>query len=175
MNKLQFDPQEVRRIVAEELSNLAETIKQNHRAAGQVASGRTLRSIRSNIIKCSPTITEGAVFGRFPFGTLETGRRGADKGCPKVPADFYGIIYQWMKDKGIQATREGSQTQEQANRTFAYFVARKIQRSGTKLQREGGRTDIYSNAIPSAVDRIADRVGLLFSANVEKMITINTK
>lgn len=126
-------------IVKNELEELKQRIIANHERAGQVASGRTRASLRVEMSKDG-----GVLWGRKPFGTLETGRKPG-----KVPKGFYGIILQWVKDKGISVENP---------ETFAYFVSRKIAAEGTALYRIGGRTDIYSNEIPKTIDSIGKRL-----------------
>ena len=147
--------EDARKVVSEELESLRQRIIENHLRAGQKASGRTIASLHVE------TDNDGGIlFGRKAFGTLETGRRGG-----KVPKGFYHIIYQWMQDKGIQVEKPKS---------FAYLVARKIAREGTKLYRQGGRDDIYSSEIPKTEESILSRITGLLSAEVES-ININSK
>lgn len=138
----------VMELVASELEALKQRIIENHRSAGQVASGRTIASLKVEI-----TEDGGVLWGRSPFGTLETGRKGG-----KVPAGFWKIIRQWMDDKGIQVEKPDS---------FAYLVARKIAREGTQLFRNGGRSDIYSPEVKDTVERVSDGIGILFGSEVE--------
>lgn len=135
-------------LVTSELEALKQRIIENHRSAGQVASGRTIASLKVEI-----TEDGGVLWGRSPFGTLETGRKGG-----KVPAGFWKIIRQWMDDKGIQVEKPDS---------FAYLVARKIAREGTQLFRNGGRSDIYSPEVKDTVERVSDGIGILFGSEVE--------
>lgn len=146
---------EAKTIINEELLSLRQRIIDNHLRAGQKASGRTIQSLR-----VEATEDEGILFGRKAFGTLETGRRGG-----RVPAGFYHIILQWVKDKGIQVEKP---------KTFAYFVARKIAREGTSLYRRGGREDIYSSEIPKTVESIGKRIMGLLTTEVDN-ININSK
>lgn len=138
----------VMELVASELEALKQRIIENHRSAGQVASGRTIASLKVEI-----TEDGGVLWGRSAFGTLETGRKGG-----KVPAGFWKIIRQWMDDKGIQVEKPDS---------FAYLVARKIAREGTQLFRNGGRSDIYSPEVKDTVERVSDGIGILFGSEVE--------
>lgn len=135
-------------LVASELEALKQRIIENHRNAGQVASGRTIASLKVEI-----TEDGGVLWGRSAFGTLETGRKGG-----KVPAGFWKIIRQWMDDKGIQVEKPDS---------FAYLVARKIAKEGTQLFRNGGRSDIYSPEVKDTVERVSDGIGILFGSEVE--------
>lgn len=147
--------EDARKVVSEELESLRQSIIENHLRAGQKASGRTIASLHVE------TDNDGGIlFGRKAFGTLETGRRGG-----KVPKGFYKIIYQWMQDKGIQVEKPKS---------FAYLVARKIAREGTKLYRQGGRSDIYSNEIPKTTGSVLSRITGLLAASVES-INLNSK
>lgn len=159
-------------IMADELERLRQKIVAQHIAAGQKASGRTVASLR---VEVEPQ--HGTLFGRAAFGTLETGRKPG-----KVPANFTGIIKQWMRDKGISGTPIPYKTdrphkyteQERGDNTLAYFIARKIKASGTSLFRQGGRADIYSNAIPETTKRILDRLVKLVSESIEN-IKLNGK
>lgn len=135
-------------LVSSELEALKQRIIENHRSAGQVASGRTIDSLKVEI-----TEDGGVLWGRSAFGTLETGRKGG-----KVPAGFWKIIRQWMDDKGIQVEKPDS---------FAYLVARKIAKEGTQLFRNGGRSDIYSPEVKDTVERVSDGIGILFGSEVE--------
>lgn len=145
-----------RQILAEELEELRKRIIENHLAAGQKASGRTMQSLRVEVGDES-----GVLWGRNAFGVLETGRKGG-----KVPKGFHLIIRQWMKDKGIEADPIPYKTdrphkytpEERGARTLAFFIARKIQRQGSRLYRMKGRNDIYSNEIPKTIDRISERM-----------------
>ena len=138
----------VMELVASELEALKQRIIENHRNAGQVASGRTIASLKVEI-----TEDGGVLWGRSAFGTLETGRKGG-----KVPAGFWKIIRQWMDDKGIQVEKPDS---------FAYLVARKIAKEGTQLFREGGFYKIYSPEVKDTVERVSDGIGILFGSEVE--------
>lgn len=138
----------VMELVASELEALKQRIIENHRSAGQVASGRTIASLKVEI-----TEDGGVLWGRSAFGTLETGRKGG-----KVPAGFWKIIRQWMDDKGIQVEKPDS---------FAYLVARKIANEGTQLFREGGFYKIYSPEVKDTVERVSDGIGILFGSEVE--------
>lgn len=156
-----------RQILIEELEQLRLAIIKHHTDAGQVASGRTIKSLH-----VEATEYEGTLYGHKPFGVLETGRRGG-----AVPSGFTGIILQWMKDKGIKVgpipyktNRPHKYTpQERGNLQFSYFVAQKIKKSGTLLYRQGGRADIYSNEIPQTVEKVGQRLLKLFGAEISSI------
>lgn len=145
---------EALQIVDDELQSLRQRIIANHEAAHQVASGKTIASLKVEI-----TESGGILWGRQAFGTLETGRSSG-----KVPKGFYQIIQQWITDKGIQVEKPKS---------FAYLVARKIAMEGTVLYRKGGRSDIYSPEIKKTITSIMNRVLGIFETEVES-ININS-
>lgn len=161
-----------REILADELEQLRQAIIANHLKAGQKASGRTMASLRVEV-----TEEQGVLWGRSPFGTLETGRKAG-----KVPMGFTAVIRQWMKDKGIKGEPIPYKTnrphkytpQERGDMQLSFFIARKIKRQGTSLFRKGGRSDIYSNEIPAATERIGSKLLELMKAKVES-IKINKK
>lgn len=154
-------------IVREELEAARQLIINHIRANGQNASGRTIASLH-----VEQTADGGVLWGRRPFGTLETGRRAG-----RVPRNFGMIILQWMRDKGIHGTPIQYSTdrphkytpQERADMSMAYAIARGIARRGTRLHRTGGRKDVYSNVIPTTVRKIADRFGALIEARYENI------
>ena len=158
-------------IIAQELEDLKARIIQNHTAAGQVASGKTAKSLRIVVDEES-----GTLYGRSPFGTLETGRRGG-----RVPRQFYLIIRQWMKDKGINAPSMPYKTNrphkytpaERGARSMAAAIAQVIRRSGTKLYRDGGRDDIYSREIENTRKILMERLSRFIIQKIEH-IKLNT-
>ncbi len=145
----------VMELVSSELEALKQKVIENQKNSGQVASGRTIASMKVEV-----TEDGGVLWGRSPFGTLETGRKPG-----KVPAGFWKIIRQWMDDKGIQVQKPDS---------FAYLVARKIANEGTQLFRNGGRDDIYSPEVKDTVERVSQGIGILFGSEVEHInLTFN--
>mgnify|MGYP000852836775 FL=1 len=154
-------------VLTEELEALKAKIIAQHIGTGQKASGRTAASLRIEV-----TEEEGTLYGRSPFGTLETGRKPG-----KVPQGFQSIIREWMADKGISAAPIPYKTdrphkytpQERGNLSLSFLIARKIRREGTRLFRKGGRDDIYSNIIPAAIERIQSRIVELLKLEVESI------
>lgn len=161
---------EVLEIVREEMESLKSRIIANHEAAKQVASGRTKASLHVEV-----TDKEAVLWGRFPFGTLETGRKPGN-----APKGFVEIIRQWAVDKGIRVSpipyvRRPSERwqpkytpEERGMMSFAGAVAHKIVSEGTLLYRNGGNGgEIYSKEIAHTVEEIQNRVGRMFSLEVE--------
>lgn len=121
------------------------------------ASGRTSASIRVEVYDGGMRLVGGTngrhdiataprVLGIYgsdtaPIPTLEFGREGG-----KVPRGFYYIIKQWSLEKGLRFASDSERG------TFAYFVARKIAREGTR--RNTNNADVYSTPVSNAKDRI---------------------
>lgn len=167
----QINSVDVQTILNEELDDLRLRIIANHEAAGQVASGRTRESLKVEV-----NDKEGILWGRFPFGTLETGRKPG-----KTPRNFASIIRKWIIDKGIPVTpipyiRQPTERwqpkytpQERGLMSLSSAIAYKIKTEGTSLYRSGGRNDIYTPEIEKTIDRISKRIGSLFELNIESI------
>lgn len=170
-DKIRYSTAGAGQIVREELERAKQLIINHIRANGQNASGRTIASLH-----VEQKADGGVLWGRKPFGTLETGRRAG-----KVPYGFASIIRQWMADKGLHGTPMPYLTankphkytpQERGDMSMAYAIARSIARRGTLLHRQGGRDDVYSNVIPTTLKKIADRFGALIDTQF-KTIQLN--
>lgn len=169
---LHFDPNAASIIINEELERAKEIIIQHIWANGQNASGKTVKSLRVEV-----TEEGGTLYGRNFFGTMETGRRAG-----KIPYGFTGIIAQWMKDKGIHGKPIAYKTnrahkytpQERGDMSMASAIAHTIATNGTKLHRDGGRADVYSNVIPETMERLGNRLMQLIHMYIET-IKINNE
>ena len=168
-----IDGAKVEQILMEELSALKTAITNNIRAAGEWASGRTAASMEVHVTGMSGELT-----GRRAFGTLETGRRPG-----RIPRNMRDIIYEWMQAKGLhgepmpyvtKGPHKYPNAQVRGDMSMAGAIAHTIRTQGTRLYREGGRADIYSQAIPEAVAKINARLGGIFKAVVDEQIKLNT-
>lgn len=173
----------IQQILQEELNNLSNRIKNNIITTGRNASGRTISSL--HVVANSAS---GQLFGRSPFGTLETGRKGG-----RVPGGFVGIIKQWIADKGLQVNPEPYSErylkscqargvtpkytpEERGLNSLAGAIAQTIKAKGTLLYRKGGASDIYSGEIPLTIDAIKQRVAEAYAWEVKAdYIKLNTK
>lgn len=152
------------------LNETKDQIRANMQSRGVNASGRTSASIRVEQYDGGVRLVGGLdarhdiqdspnIYGSdtAPIPTLEFGRVGG-----KVPKGFYYIIRQWTKEKGLQFA------DEQERNTFAYFVARKIAREGTK--RAYNNQDIYSTPTQIAKERINDLLQASLSNTIRAAI-----
>jgi hypothetical protein len=150
----------IRDILTRSLNEARERIKNNLAITGTNASGRTSESLEV-VVEGST----GTLFGRQAFGTVETGRKGG-----RVPAGFRQIIYQWMQDKGVHADVSGRRSQYSADMSMAYLIARKIANEGSRLYRDGGRDDIYSNVLHLTIERVSSEITNVYLVNIQSIL-----
>lgn len=151
---------DIKSILYRALHEAKTRIQQNLATTGTNASGKTSRSLEVVVDENS-----GTLFGRQAFGTVETGRRAG-----RVPYGFTEIIYQWMQDKGVHAKSIGRSSQRSADRSMAYHIAKKIEREGSKLYREGGRVDIYSNVLPVTIEQVKRETTNVYIININSIL-----
>ena len=106
-------------------------IRSNMQRAGQNATGETSASLMSEMVKPNRLQVSGARH----IWVLEKGRAPYKGG---QPAGLASKLETWMRAKGVQP--RANQTIEQASKSLAYL----INKYGTKLYRDGGRTDIIT-------------------------------
>lgn len=146
--------------IASILTQARDEIRANMQTQNINASGRTSAAlqVRQNGSRIELVKVAGE---NAPFQTLQYGRAGG-----KVPAGFYYIIKQWTRDKGLQFDTESKRG------TFAYFVARKIAREGTR-RHEMPNTQVYSEPIKKAVDTVSQEVRRYTLQSVHATIKAN--
>jgi len=149
-------------IVIDELGQLKDKISANLTAKVINASGRLEASL-----EIQQTDDGGELLGNPYIYYTEHGR-----GPGKVPFQFTDTVKQWAIDKHLNITpieyvrRESEKwkpkytPQERGYNAFAGAVAYKIRTEGTKTYRDGGRTDIYTDDVETAIEKIKDRVEL---------------
>lgn len=119
---------------------LIDTIKANMTAAGQNATGKTAQSLRIEI-KQEGTKYRLTVLGRPFFRTIQTGRGPTKPGSPLSYPSLLDQIKEWMEAKGIAGSPWG--------------ITQSIHQTGTKLWRQGGRTDIIEPATDDLINNVA--------------------
>ena len=142
------DTIEIEEMMREVFEQMRLDIIARHEQAGQVASGRTRDSLRSEIVPGMSSVT-ATLYGRKYFAALETGSKPWAKQYQHPPKPFVETIAEWMKDKGITGVS-------------AYLVARKIMQEGSSLYRSGGRNDIFTPAMLDAERKIDEQISALF-------------
>lgn len=120
-------------------SSTVEQIRQNLSSTGTTTTGKTAQSLRYEVTNEGTKATLKVV-GKPFFAVVETGRKPTPSYKPSK--QFVASIQEWMDAKG----KTGS----------AYAIAQSIHKKGSKLFRDGGRSDIYSNVInQNLVDKIS--------------------
>lgn len=146
--------EEIRKILLEELTGLKNRIGRNMARADEVVTGRTRDSMQVSIGD-----TYGVLTGRQAFATLETGSRPWSRQPKRVPKFFADLIGEWIEARGLNLNK--------------WAVANTIIREGSKLYREGGRSDVYSPEIAHTMERIGDRVIERYAVLVSDRLIIN--
>lgn len=142
----------VQDIIREELEWLRKKVIENHRALGQSATGQFEKELEV-VITGTQNFLEGVSYttqlvnGRKP-GTMP----------PLKP------IEAWIKAKGIQPKDDISE------RSLVWAIAKKIQKEGTRIWRQGG-TDLLDDALTVEVSqRIIDRIGKFQLVEIQNLI-----
>lgn len=156
---------DVARVLQEELARARATIISNMEAAGQRATGRTADSM-SVAVEGEGVHYTGLLTARPFFGALETGSRPWSKQytrktkdgreVPSPPKFFVDIIDEWATAKGLALS--------------PYLVARKIMTDGSKLYRDGGRTDIFTPVVDTTFKAVAERLFVMFDHTITTSI-----
>lgn len=141
-------------------TSTVQQIKDNLSSTGTNATGKTSQSLRYTVTQQGTKATL-QVTGKPFFAVVETGRKPTPA-YDKPSKDFVASIKQWMDAKG----KTGS----------AYGIAKSIHKKGSKLYRDGGRNDIYSNVInQDLVDKISldllNKFAGLYMKSAVKMFT----
>lgn len=134
-------------------------IRQNLSNTGTTASGNTAQSLRYDVTQEGSKATL-KVIGKPYFAVVETGRKPTPQ-YTKPSEDFVKSIKEWLQARGKDTSP-------------AYAIAKDIHKRGTKLFREGGRQDIYSNVInQNLIDKISldllNKFAQQFMTNVVNM------
>lgn len=131
-------------ILSQTGTTVVDQIKQNLSSTGTNATGRTSKSLRFEVInETDKQILR--IIGKPYFKVVETGRKDTPQ-YTNPSKQFVSDILQWVKARGIE-------------QKAAYGIAKSIHQKGTKLFREGGRKDIYSNVItPTFVENLSKSV-----------------
>lgn len=131
-------------ILSQTGTTVVDQIKRNLASTGTNATGRTAASLRFEVInETDKQILR--VIGKPFFKVVETGRKATPQ-YSNPSKQFVDDIKQWVKARGID---------EKA----AYGIAKSIHQKGTKLFRNGGRQDIFSDVItPTFVDEISKSI-----------------
>ena len=118
---------------------LMNDIRLNMGRAGMNATNKTSHSLRIEL-KQEGTKFKMQLLGRPFFMTVQTGRRPTpDK---KPSREMISNIAEWMEARGMDERQ-------------VWAVATNIQKKGTQLWRDGGRTDIVDPAIDEFVNGVS--------------------
>jgi len=117
-------------------------IQTNMEKAGQNATGETANSLEIEIQQVG-TKFKLILTGRPFFLTVQTGRRPTPGKKPS--RQMIDNITKWVDARGIDISA-------------VWAIATKIQNEGTKLWREGGRTDIVNPAVDEFINTTSKEI-----------------
>lgn len=140
-------------------NSTVEQIRSNLSSTGTNATGKTAQSLRYEVTNEGTKATL-KVIGKPYFAVVETGRKPTPE-YTKPSYEFVNSIKEWLNARG-------------KSELSAYGIAKGIHAKGTKLFRDGGRKDIYSNVVnQNLVDKISvdllDKFATQFLANAVKV------
>lgn len=163
----------IKQIVVAILAKARDDVRANMQAKGINASGRTSASIivretetgvqlvggkpGQHIVSGQPRGVDVMADDTAPIPTLEIGRPGGS-----VPKGFYYILKQWTRDKGLPFAKESER------QTFAYFLAKRIAREGTR--RHEMPEDVYTTPAKEAAQAIQRDFGLLVATEIKTVL-----
>lgn len=116
------------------LDELISELKTNYNQLGLKASGRWEKELEQKVEVTSAGY-KGSILGMDYTYWLENGRGKTSEG---KKGRLYGLILKWVEQKGIQVENKKS---------FAYLVARKIDREGIKVPNQFNAGGLVSNVI----------------------------
>lgn len=151
------------------LNEMIAEIAANLDATGTTASGRTRDSLEVRM-----TTYGGQILGRPYFQGVEKGRPAGP-----VPHGFHGIIKQWIVDKGLTVPQVPYKTerphrysvQERSLNIFAGQISHTIKEHGTRLYRNGGREDIYTQVLNERLGELMQEVSNIVTTDIRNFNT----
>lgn len=137
------------------LADLRQRIIDNMNAAGAYATGKTEQSLHIEVEDDGVGVV-GTLSARPYFSALETGTRPWRVQYRRPPKFFVDIIREWAEAKGVSAP--------------AGAIAMTIMREGSRLYRQGGRDNIYSNEIPNAIASAERQLAAYWEVQMVEML-----
>jgi hypothetical protein len=130
-------------VLKKELERTVYDIKINMLNNNQVVTGRTARSLYTQVDG-----TMGFIAGAEHVDTLEKGI-SPERSRLQSARTTYFAMRDWMNNKGLQSK-------------YAYKATLNQRKVGSLLYRRGGRKDVYTNEVEPLVARISEQIGDIF-------------
>lgn len=155
-------------VIASALDEAINEIKSNSRAAGQVVTGRTLKSLSREVIAEADGTFTARIYGRAFFGALETGSGPAHRrGTDAEREEFQRNLEEWCRIRGFPAS---GLTPEQLTRV-AKWLRWRLNKYGSRLYRKGGRKDIFTPAVENLDASLTERLTSFYEIEMENLFT----
>ena len=155
----------VKEILSIHLEEIRRRIVTRMQDKKRTSSGRTASSLRVEV-----SDDGGSLLGSTSYLVLERGR-----GPGVVPGNFYKIIEEWIKDKGIAFTpipstrKSAISPEERGLKSLAGAIAYTIMTKGTRLYRSNTTDDIYSEVINEELEKMAGEISVGLSMEFDKI------
>lgn len=133
---------EIVKILNDEGIQLANDIRANIGSAGMWATGESGNSLKIKVTQ-EGTKFRAQLMGRPYFMTVQTGRKPTPGKKPS--RDMIANITRWVEARGMDLEA-------------VWPIAMTIQRRGTRLWLEGGRTDIVDPAVDDFINNVSMRL-----------------
>lgn len=130
------------KILNDEGIQIANDIRANMGSAGQWATGESGNSLKI-VVTQEGTKFRAQLVGRPYFMTVQTGRKPTPNKKPS--REMIANITRWVEARGIDLDA-------------VWGIAMTIQRRGTRLWLEGGRTDIVDPAVDDFINNVSLRL-----------------
>lgn len=155
----------IEEILTRHLENVKAKIASQMDSLGRNASGRSVASL---VVEVNGAV--GILWGSKSFLPMEKGRRPGP-----VPCNFVAIIKQWIIDKGLTVTpiptkrKSRISPHERGLNSFAGAVAYKIMKEGTKLYRDQGYNEIYTQAVNEELEALNQELVLFHAKSIAQI------
>lgn len=130
---------DITKLLNDEGIELTNAIRANIGSAGEWATGDTARSLRFEITQ-EGTKYKFQLIGREYFMTVQTGRKPSPGKKPS--REMIANITRWVEARGIDLEA-------------VWAIAMAIQRRGTRLWLEGGRTDVVDPPVDDFINNVS--------------------
>lgn len=151
----------IKDIIQQHLETVRTGIVQRMQQRGRMASGKSAASLAITVSEAG-----GYLEGSKSFLSMERGR-----GPGKVPKNFTSIIKDWIIAKGIsyQGLIPKNGNQEQGAMRLAGAIAHTIITKGTRLYRDNGSNDIYTELLNEEVTKMANETSGIFELEIDRI------
>lgn len=139
------------------LNEINVDLVKNYNTLGLKASGNWERQLESKVVESSKGFN-AIILGAKYTGAMQYGRKATSEA---KKGRLYNIILKWIDDKGLSIP-------ENRKKSFAYLVARKIDREGIKVPNKFNKGTLLTDVITDQkISSLGKRLLLVYVDNVK--------